>query len=88
MPEELDRQIDIDDVLRFGLLPIVWDSAEKAETLAAYAQLYLKEEVQSARDTLPVSMPPSGAFLPSMLLSSSFAIWALSMRITLSSALP
>ena len=30
--------------LRFGLLPVVWDSTAKDETLAAYAQLYLKEE--------------------------------------------
>ena len=30
--------------LRFGLLPVVWVSTAKGETLAAYAQIYLKEE--------------------------------------------
>ena len=47
VPEELDEPLDINNVLRFGLLPIVWDSVEKSETLSAYAQLYLKEEIQA-----------------------------------------
>ena len=47
VPEELNNPLDVNDALQFGLLPIVWDSGEKLETLAAYAQLYLKEEIQA-----------------------------------------
>ena len=35
--------------LRFGLLPVVWDSTAKDETLAAYALLYLKEEIMKGK---------------------------------------
>ncbi|MBN2320525.1 MAG: ATP-binding protein [Acidobacteria bacterium] len=62
VPEELDRQMDIEDALRYGLLPIVWDSIEKAETLAAYAQLYLKEEVQA--EALVRNLSGFARFLP------------------------
>ena len=47
VPEELGEPFDVDNALQFGLLPIVWDSVEKSETLTAYAQLYLKEEIQA-----------------------------------------
>jgi predicted AAA+ superfamily ATPase len=43
VPEEPGPIFNLDEALRFGLLPIVWDSNVKDETLAAYAQLYLKE---------------------------------------------
>src|SRR5512136_618098 len=38
VPEELGSQFDIEETLRYGLLPIVWDSATKEDTLVAYAQ--------------------------------------------------
>jgi predicted AAA+ superfamily ATPase len=47
LPEEMGTYFDLEEALRYGLLPIVWDSPAKEETLAAYAQLYLKEEIQS-----------------------------------------
>lgn len=46
VPEGLGAQFDLDDALGSGLLPIVWASPSKKETLAAYVQLYLKEEVR------------------------------------------
>lgn len=62
VPEELDKQVDIDDALRFGLLPVVWDSNDRTETLNAYAQLYLKEEVQA--EALVRNLSGFARFLP------------------------
>jgi predicted AAA+ superfamily ATPase len=44
---------DLPDALRFGLVPLVVDSVDPADTLRAYASLYLEQEVQAeglARD--------------------------------------
>ena len=62
VPEELGAHFDLHETLRFGLLPIVWDSTEKSETLAAYAQLYLKEEIQA--EALVRNLPGFARFLP------------------------
>ncbi len=44
---ELGDAFDLKKNLRLGMLPIVLDSAEPAETLRAYVGIYLKEEVQA-----------------------------------------
>ena len=62
VPEELDKQLDVDNALQFGLLPIVWDAVEKAETLSAYSQLYLKEEIQA--EALVRNLSGFARFLP------------------------
>jgi uncharacterized protein len=62
VPEELGNQFDVEAALRYGLLPIVWDSSAKEETLAAYAQLYLKEEIQA--EALVRNLPGFARFLP------------------------
>jgi predicted AAA+ superfamily ATPase len=62
VPEELGAHFDMEEALRFGLLPIVWDSTAKEETLAAYAQLYLKEEIQA--EALVRNLPGFARFLP------------------------
>ena len=62
VPEELGTQFDLEESLRFGLLPIVWDSAAKEDTLVAYAQLYLKEEIQA--EALVRNLPGFARFLP------------------------
>ena len=62
VPEELGTQFDLEESLRCGLLPIVWDSASKEETLAAYAQLYLKEEIQA--EALVRNLSGFARFLP------------------------
>jgi predicted AAA+ superfamily ATPase len=43
-------------------LPVVWDSGAKTETLSAYAQFYLKEEIQA--EALVRSLPGFARFLP------------------------
>ncbi len=62
VPEELGARFDLDEALRFGLLPVVWDSPSKEETLAAYALLYLKEEIQA--EALVRNLPGFARFLP------------------------
>jgi predicted AAA+ superfamily ATPase len=62
VPEELGTQFDLEEALRCGLLPIVWDSAAKEDTLVAYAQLYLKEEIQA--EALVRNLPGFARFLP------------------------
>ena len=61
VPEELGALFDVEKSLRFGLLPIVWD-AQDDETLTAYAQLYLKEEIQA--EALVRNLPGFARFLP------------------------
>jgi predicted AAA+ superfamily ATPase len=48
--------------MQYGSLPIVWDSAARQETLSAYAQLYLKEEIQA--EALVRNLPGFSRFLP------------------------
>jgi len=62
VPEELGTQFDLEESLWCGLLPIVWDSVAKADTLVAYAQLYLKEEIQA--EALVRNLPGFARFLP------------------------
>ena len=62
VPEELGAHFDLEEILRYGSLPIVWDSTAKQETLSAYAQLYLKEEIQA--EALVRNLPGFARFLP------------------------
>jgi predicted AAA+ superfamily ATPase len=62
VPEELGAHFNIDEALRFGSLPIVWDSDVRDETLVTYAQLYLKEEIQA--EALVRNLPGFARFLP------------------------
>jgi len=40
-------EFDVDEAMRWGLLPLVRDSLNPDETLAGYANLYLEQEVQA-----------------------------------------
>ena len=62
VPEELGARFDLQESLRHGVLPIVWDSTAREETLSAYAQLYLKEEIQA--EALVRNLPGFARFLP------------------------
>lgn len=62
VPEELGAHFELEEVLRYGSLPIVWDSSAKQETLSAYARLYLKEEIQA--EALVRNLPGFARFLP------------------------
>jgi predicted AAA+ superfamily ATPase len=60
--EELGEKFDLEETLRYGAMPIVWDSNAKQETLSAYVQLYLKEEIQA--EALVRNLPGFARFLP------------------------
>ena len=62
VPEEIGEEFDLEETLRYGSLPIVWDSAARQETLSAYVQLYLKEEIQA--EALVRNLPGFARFLP------------------------
>ncbi len=47
MAAELGEAFSLQRALEIGLVPLVWNAAEPAQTLRAYASLYLREEVQA-----------------------------------------
>ncbi len=62
LPEELGQDFDLDAALQFGTLPVIWAASDRRDALAAYAQLYLKEEVQA--EALVRNLPGFARFLP------------------------
>jgi len=62
LPEELGSDFDLAEVLRCGSLPVIWQSAAKEDSLEAYVQLYLKEEIQA--EALVRNLPGFARFLP------------------------
>jgi len=59
---ELGADFDLDRVLRYGALPLVWTSEEPAASLEAYTQLYLREEIRA--EALVRNLPGFVRFLP------------------------
>lgn len=62
LPQELGTDFDLEEILRFGGLPVIWRSPAKSESLDAYVQLYLKEEIQA--EALVRNLPGFARFLP------------------------
>lgn len=61
-PEELGEEFDLERTLEIGALPLVLDSETPEETLAAYVQLYLREEIKG--EALVRNLPGFARFLP------------------------
>jgi predicted AAA+ superfamily ATPase len=70
LPQELGTDFDLAEVLRFGSLPVIWQSPAKAESLDAYVQLYLKQEIQA--EALVRNLPGFARFLPIAALAAFF----------------
>jgi uncharacterized protein len=62
LPEELGEEFDIERVLRWGSLPVIWSAADSQEALEAYVQMYLHEEIQS--EAIVRNLPGFARFLP------------------------
>jgi predicted AAA+ superfamily ATPase len=62
LPAELGGDFDLSEVLRFGSLPIIWQSQSKPDSLDAYTQLFLKEEIQA--EALVRNLQGFARFLP------------------------
>ncbi len=61
-PEELGEDFDLDRTLEIGALPLVLDSDSPRDTLRAYVQLYLREEIKG--EALVRNLPGFARFLP------------------------
>jgi predicted AAA+ superfamily ATPase len=62
VPAELGRDFNLERVLRFGSIPVVWQAAEPGAALDAYVQLYVKEEIRA--EALVRNLPGFLRFLP------------------------
>lgn len=61
-PAELGGDFDLQRVLRFGSVPLIWTNEAPAQALEAYAQLYLREEIRA--EALVRNLPGFVRFLP------------------------
>lgn len=61
-PEELGEDFDLDRALEIGSLPLVLAADSPHETLRAYVQLYLREEIKG--EALVRNLPGFARFLP------------------------
>lgn len=61
-PAELGERFDIEEALGLGTLPLVWSAHERADTLRAYVQTYLAQEVQA--EAAVRQLPSFVRFLP------------------------
>ncbi|MFT5207787.1 MAG: putative AAA+ superfamily ATPase [Candidatus Omnitrophota bacterium] len=62
LPEELGGDFEINKILQFGSIPLIWNSIDPAEQLLSYIQLYIKEEIQA--EALVRNLPGFVRFLP------------------------
>ncbi|MFH2108325.1 MAG: ATP-binding protein [Chrysiogenia bacterium] len=62
LPEELGSAFNLEDTLTYGSIPLVWNSTDKKETLKAYVQMYLKEEIKG--EAMVRNLPGFARFLP------------------------
>lgn len=62
VPEELGKDFDLKKALTFGTLPIIWQAESKKDSLSAYVELYLKEEIQA--EAVVRNLPGFARFLP------------------------
>ncbi|HEY7213477.1 MAG TPA: DUF4143 domain-containing protein [Thermoanaerobaculia bacterium] len=62
VPQELGAAFNLESTLQFGSIPLVVASEDRAATLAAYVQLYLREEIRG--EALVRNLPGFVRFLP------------------------
>jgi len=47
LPQELGADFDLDRVLAYGSIPVIWSQNSNPEALEVYVQTYLKQEIQA-----------------------------------------
>lgn len=62
VPEELGSAFRLQRAIQHGTIPLVWDALAPEETLSAYVQTYLREEIQA--EALVRNLPGFARFLP------------------------
>ncbi len=78
VPEELGVRFSLEETLEWGALPIVWAAEDRRDTLDAYVQMYLKEEIQAEAATRNLAgfarfLPIAGLFHAQALNVSALA---------------
>lgn len=61
LPEELGKDFDLDQLLRWGTIAVIWASPDRTSALDAYARLYLQEEIRA--EALVRNLPAFARFL-------------------------
>ena len=61
VPEELGEDFDLNQALHYGLLPIVWSSANRSKKLRSYTEAYFTEEIKA--EALVRNLPAFARFL-------------------------
>ncbi len=62
VPAELGEDFDLQRVLRFGSIPLIWRATDPRATLEAYVQLYVREEIRA--EAIVRDLPAFLRFLP------------------------
>ena len=62
VPRELGADFKLDDVLRYGSIPLVWTAEDRREVIESYTQLYLREEIRA--EAVVRNLPGFVRFLP------------------------
>jgi predicted AAA+ superfamily ATPase len=62
LPKELGVDFEMERILRFGSVPLVWQADDARATLEAYVQLYVREEIRA--EALVRNLPGFLRFLP------------------------
>ena len=61
IPEELGKDFNLEQALRYGLLPIVYSSSDRSDKLKDYVETYLKDEIKA--EALVRNLPGFARFL-------------------------
>lgn len=59
---ELGADFDLETLLRYGSIPLIWSSPDRDKALEAYVQMYLREEIRA--EALVRNLPGFVRFLP------------------------
>ena len=62
VPEELGSDFELEEVLRYGSIPVIATARDRAATLEAYVQMYLREEIRA--EALVRNLAGFARFLP------------------------
>ena len=62
VPRELGADFNLNEVLRYGSIPLVWTADGRREILESYTQLYLREEIRA--EAVVRNLPGFVRFLP------------------------
>ncbi len=62
IPAELADVYNLDEILKYGSIPLIYNASDKKETLKSYVQMYLKEEINA--EALVRNLGGFARFLP------------------------